>query len=182
MVGARIVLDLQVMIARELSVRNDTVITVGAFHAGTASNVIPQEARLEATIRTYGDEQQALVKEKIARLIAGVCAAAGAEYDLDYYFGTPALYNDPKLVARIMPAMKRYLGAEHLFEDSPGMGGEDFSRFAKLSPGVMLNLGVRPREFASMSVHSPAFIADEAAIPVGVGLMSAVIWDYLAGR
>jgi amidohydrolase len=181
-VGAQIVLDLQVMIARQLDVHHDTVITVGSFHAGSASNVIPREATLEATIRTYGDDQQTLVKEKVTRLIAGACGAAGAEYSLDYYFGTPALYNDPKLTDRIMPTMKRYLGESHLFQDSPGMGGEDFSRFAKLAPGVMLNLGVRPKEFASMSVHTPTFIADEAAIPVGVGLMSAIIWDYLSKK
>ena len=181
-VGAQIVLDLQVMIARQLDVHNDTVITVGAFHAGSASNVIPREATLKATVRTYGDQQQALVKEKVTRLVAGACAAAGAEYALDYYFGTPALYNDPKLVDRIMPTMKRFLGESHMFMDSPGMGGEDFSRFAKLAPGVMLNLGVLPKDVAKMSLHSPTFIVDEAAIPVGVGLMSAVIWDYLANK
>jgi amidohydrolase len=181
-VGSRIVLDLQVMIARELSVQNDTVITVGSFHAGSASNVIPREGRLEATIRTYGDEQQALVKEKITRLVAGICASAGAQYTLDYYFGTPALYNDPKLMERIMPTMRRVQGENHLFKDAPGMGGEDFARFAKLAPAVMLGLGVRPKDIARMSVHSPTFIADEAAIPEGVTLMSAVIWDYLTNK
>jgi len=56
------VLGLQVMIARELDVHDDTVITVGSFHAGTASNIIPREAVLDATVRTYGDDHRALVK------------------------------------------------------------------------------------------------------------------------
>ena len=66
------------MIARQLDVRNDTVITVGSFHSGSASNIIPREARLKATIRTYGEDHRARVKAKIERLIGNACAAAGA--------------------------------------------------------------------------------------------------------
>lgn len=179
-VGAQVVLDLQVMIARQLDVHHDTVITVGAFHSGSQSNIIPREAKLEATIRTYGDDQRALVKQKVERLVNSICAASGAPYSLDYSYGTPALYNDPKLMNRVLPTMERVLGGKaYLIEDVAGMGGEDFSYFAKECPGVMLGLGVLPKDVAKTSVHSPTFIADEDAIPVGVTLMSAVILDYL---
>ena len=60
------------------------------------------------------------------------------------------------------------------------MGGEDFSYFAKLMPAAMLDLGVVPEDVAGTSVHSPTFIADEDAIPLGVTLMSAIIWDHQA--
>jgi len=86
-VGSQIVTALQVMVARELHVHNDTVITVGTFHAGTASNVIPEKAELEATIRTYGEDQRMLVKEKVERLVKNLCGAAGALFKLDYDIG-----------------------------------------------------------------------------------------------
>ncbi|HEX2694509.1 MAG TPA: amidohydrolase, partial [Acidobacteriota bacterium] len=178
-VGAQIVLDLQVMIARQLDVRRDTVITVGAFHSGSASNIIPREARLTATVRTYGEDQRALVKEKVERLVKNICGASGAQYAMDYSYGTPALYDDPGLVDSILPTAERVLGGkDRLLEAGPEMGGEDFSRFAKLMPAAMLNLGVVPKDVAKTSVHSPTFIADEDAIPLGVTLMSAIIWDY----
>ncbi len=178
-VGAQVVLGLQVMISRQLSVRNDTVITVGAFHSGSASNIIPREARLTATVRTYGEGQRALVKEKIERLVKDTCGASGARYTLDYSYGTPALYDDPGLVDSLLPTAERVLGGkDRVLEAGPEMGGEDFSQFAKLMPAAMLNLGVVPKDVAKTSVHSPTFIADEDAIPLGVALMSAIIWDH----
>ncbi len=182
-VGSQIVVGLQVLVAREFDVSRDTLITVGAFHAGTASNVIPREAKLSATIRSYGEDQRALLKEKVTRFVTGICQAAGAPFDLDYYFGTPALYNDPGLLARILPTLERVLGgSDHLVVDTPEMGGEDFSRFGKLAPSVMLNLGVVVKDREKDSVHSPTFLVDEDAIPLGVGVMTAVLLDYLDAK
>ena len=79
-VGAEIVTALQVMVAREFSVHNNTVITVGSFHAGSAPNIIPRSARLEATVRNYGDDQRQLLQEKITRLVTNICEAAGAAF------------------------------------------------------------------------------------------------------
>lgn len=77
--------------------------------------------------------------------------------------------------------MEKVLGGkEFLIETEPSMGGEDFSYFAKEVPSVMLDLGVVMKDMARTSVHSPAFIADEESIPLGVKIMSMVIFDYLA--
>jgi amidohydrolase len=178
--GARIVLDLQVMLAREIDVSRNAVITVGKFHAGTADNVIPQTAELSATVRNYGEDQRRLLKEKVGRLVAGACAEAGAAYDLDYQFGVPSRYNDPKLLAEILPTAARVLGGpEALVEQLPEMGGEDFAYFSQVAPSVMLNLGVVPADLEKTSLHSPSFVADEAGIALGVGLMADIIMDYL---
>jgi len=181
-VGARIVLDLQVMLAREIDVDHNAVITVGKFHAGTAPNIIPKTAELGATVRTYGEEQRLLVKGKVERLIAGACAEAGAEYDLNYSIGIPSCYDDPKLLAEILPAASRVLGGPTALVEYPpetSMGGEDFAFFSKIAPAVMLNLGVVPAHLESTMVHSPTFLADEASIAVGVELMAEIITDYL---
>ncbi|OGD23701.1 MAG: hypothetical protein A2Y70_05125 [Candidatus Aminicenantes bacterium RBG_13_64_14] len=180
-VAAQVVVALQAMIAREVEVNRNAVITVGSFHAGTASNVVPREAVLHATVRSYGDDQRRLLKQKVERLVGGLCGAWGADYELDYFFGTIALYNDPALLEEILPAAADALGGrEFLVEYPPDMGGEDFSYFAREVPAVMIYLGVVPEGSGSVALHSPAFVADEAAIPLGVKVMSSVIWDYLA--
>jgi amidohydrolase len=178
-VGAQIVVALQVMVAREIDVHNDTVVTVGTFHAGSASNIIPREAVLQATVRSYGEDQRQTLKRKIERLVSNICGAAGAKFALDYYFATPALYNDPALMAEILPTVEKALGGKQfLVQDPPEMGGEDFSYFAKEVPSVMLDLGVMPEGKEEISVHSPYFVADQKAIPIGMRIMSRILWEY----
>jgi amidohydrolase len=179
-VGAQVVLALQVMVSREIDVQDKTVVTVGAFHAGSASNIIPDRAVLQATVRSYGEDQRRVLRRKIERLIEGQCRAAGADSELDYQFGTASLYNDPALLRHIRPTVERVLGGgEFLKEDPPEMGGEDFSYFSREVPSVMLYLGVLPADLDRTSLHSPTFRADEAAIPLGVKVMTSVVIDYL---
>jgi amidohydrolase len=178
-VGAEIVTALQVLVAREFSVHNNTVITVGSFHGGSAPNIIPRSVRLEATVRNYGDDQRRILQEKITRLVTNICEAADASFDLGYEFGTMSVYNDPALTSGALATAERVLGSKAaLVEQKPEMGGEDFSYFGTIAPAVMLNLGVVPPELEATAVHSPTFIADEAAIPIGVNLMSNIILDH----
>jgi amidohydrolase len=178
-VGAQVVLALQTVVSRETDVQNHTVITVGSFHAGTAPNIIPRAARLEATVRNYGEDQRRLLRDKISRLVTGICASAGAEFDLAYEFGTMSVYNDPGLVRESLATAERVLGSpDVLVELKPEMGGEDFSAFGTVAPAVMLTLGVVPAGLEATSVHSPTFIADEAAIPLGVNLMANILLDH----
>ena len=182
-VGAQIVTALQVMVAREIDVNHNAVITVGSFHAGTAPNIIPEKAELKATVRNYGEDQRTLIKEKVERLVKNICGAAGASYTLDYRLGIPSVYNDPRLLEDILPTVERALGGkEYVKEVLPEMGGEDFSHFSRLAPSVMLWLGCVPPDVERTKVHSPTFIADENCIPIGVKVMSAVILDYLSSR
>jgi amidohydrolase len=180
-VGAQIVVGLQVMISREISVHDHTVITVGTFHAGTAENIIPESAELRATVRTYGEDQRKLVKEKIARLVTNLCEAAGTTFELEYAFGSPSVYNDPDLTKNALATTERILGGKSfLVEEKAEMGGEDFSFFTQLAPSVMLYLGVVPKGKENNFVHTPTFVVDEAGIPIGIRLMSAIIWDHLS--
>lgn len=180
-VGAQVVTALQVMVAREIDVHDHTVVTVGAFHAGTADNIIPRSAELKATVRTYREENRQRVSEKIKRLVANICEAAGTSYKLDYEFGLPSMYNDPGLLAGMLRVAERVLGGKAaLVEEKPDMGGEDFAYFSRVAPSVMLGLGVVPAEVETTSVHSPMFVADEAGIPLGVDLMARIIADYLS--
>jgi metal-dependent amidase/aminoacylase/carboxypeptidase family protein len=167
------------MISREISVHDNTVITVGSFHAGSAPNIIPKSAKLEVTVRNYGEAQRKVLQDKITRLVSNICEAAGATFDLAYQFGTASVYNDPALVVEALSTAERVLGGRSaLVEQKPEMGGEDFSYFGTVAPAVMFNLGVVPPELDATAVHSPTFIADEAAIPIGVNLMANIIMDH----
>lgn len=178
-VGSQIVIALQVMISRELDVNHNAVITVGSFHAGTAPNIIPRSAELNATVRNYGEDQRQLLKEKITRLVTNICGAAGATFTLNYEIGTPSVYNDPNLLKEVLPVAERVLGGKSaIVEELPEMGGEDYAYFGKLAPAVMLGLGIIPADRVKTAVHSPTFVADEAGIPLGVNLMANVILDY----
>ena len=178
-VGAQIVIALQVMVSREISVHDNTVITVGSFHAGSAPNIIPRSAKLEVTVRNYGEAQRQVLQGKITRLVSNICAAAGAPFDLNYQFGTASVYNDPALVLEALSTAERVLGAKSaLVEQKPEMGGEDFSYFGTVAPAVMFNLGVVPPDRDTTAVHSPTFVADEASIPIGVNLMANIIMDH----
>ncbi len=178
-VGAQIVIALQVMVSREIGVHDNTVITVGSFHAGSAPNIIPRSAKLEATVRNYGEAQRRVLQDKITRLVSNICGAAGATFDLAYQFGTASVYNDPSLVLEALSTAERILGGKAaLVEQKPEMGGEDFSYFGTVAPAVMFNLGVVPPDIDSTAVHSPTFIADEAAIPIGVNLMANILMDH----
>jgi len=182
-VGAQIVTALQVMISRELNVHDNTVITVGSFHAGTAPNIIPRSAKLEATVRNYGEGQRQVLKDKITRLVTNICEAAGAPFALAYAFGTDSVYNDPALTGQALATAERVLGGKSaLVEEKPEMGGEDFSFFGKIAPAVMFGLGVIPPDRETTAVHSPTFVADEAAIPIGVNLMANIILDHQTAR
>jgi amidohydrolase len=178
-VGAEIVTALQVLVSREFNVHNNTVITVGSFHAGSAPNIIPKSAKLEATVRNYGEDQRQILKDKITRLVTNICEAAGAPFNLAYDFGTKSVYNDPALTGAALATAERVLGSKAaLVEQKPEMGGEDFSYFGTIAPAVMFNLGVVPPDLEATAVHSPTFRADEAAIAIGVNLMANIILDH----
>ena len=178
-VGAQVVLALQVMISRQIDVHHDTVITVGSFHAGSASNIVPQRADLKATVRTYGDEKRRLVREKVERTIAGVCQAAGARYSVDYTYGLPATYNDPELTKQAAVVAARVVGKANVVQGEAGMIAEDFSYFGREAPAALLRLGTQPKG-GTATLHSPYFMVDEDSIPVGIRVMSAILLDALA--
>lgn len=178
-VGAQVVLSLQVMISRQIDVHHDTVITVGSFHAGSASNIVPQRADLKATVRTYGDDQRRLVREKVERTIAGVCQAAGARYSVDYTYGLPATYNDPELTKQAAVVAARVVGKANVVQGEAGMIAEDFSYFGREAPAALLRLGTQPKG-GTATLHSPYFLVDEDSIPIGIRVMSAILLDALA--
>ena len=185
-IGARIVEALQTLVSRELSPLDRAVVTVGAFNAGTKHNIIPAEAHLQITVRSFDDATRQKLLLGIERIAQAQAMSAGlpedmwpeVEIELPY---TPSTYNDPALTAQVAGALEAAFGADRVMEVPPVMGGEDFSQFTRNAedlPTVIFWLGaVEPSAFEAAqaggqplpSLHSPFFAPDAArTIPAGV--------------
>jgi amidohydrolase len=179
--AAKMVLAFNDIIAREIDVNHHAVISVGRIEGGAKGNVIPDEVYLEATVRTHDAATREAVKEKVARTVSSLAASVGApEPVLEYYYGTPAGYNDPRLVEEVREVFRRVLGPENDLTYPPGMGGEDFARYGQVVPAFQFRLGVAPPgQENTMSLHSPVFRADERSVGLGMHLVAEVLWDQL---
>ncbi|MEI6457900.1 MAG: amidohydrolase [Pseudomonadota bacterium] len=130
--AAGIVMQLQTIVSREISPFDPSVLTVGSIHGGTKRNIIPDEVKLELTLRTYTESTRAHMIQAVARIARA--AALGADMPEDrlpivHVIETeqaPALFNDPKLVARIRPALEATLGTAQVRDYPRIMGSEDF--------------------------------------------------------
>ncbi|HZF16941.1 MAG TPA: amidohydrolase [Steroidobacteraceae bacterium] len=195
--AAGIVLALQTIVSREISPFEQAVVTVGTIHGGTKRNIIPDEVKLELNIRTYKEDVRQKILASVERIARGEAIAAGVPEDrmplvtVSATEFAPALYNDPKLTERIVPAMKRAVGADSVLERSPAMGSEDFGELGldgKI-PVVMFRVGaVDPAKYEEAqrtganlpTLHSPLFAPLPApTIEAGVKAMTAAALDLL---
>ena len=180
--ASQVILALQTIRSRTLPSLEPSVVTVGIVRGGTRFNIIPDEVHLEGTVRTYDPDVRDTVERRMDEILAGITAAAGGSYEFVYDRGTPAVINDAQLVARMAPTLERVAGAERVQVLDPVMGGEDFAYFANEVPGFFYRLGTQAPGVVSGGHHTPTFMADDSAIPVGIRAMSNVVLDYLRGR
>ena len=145
-IAAQVILALQTIVSREVRPIDAGVVTVGSIHGGNKHNIIPDEVKLQLTVRSYSDETRKQILDAIRRITFGVARAAGVPADrepsvkfvpMEY---TPALYNDPELVERILRVWKSLLGDENVVERDPEMGGEDFGRYGREEPRIPIFL------------------------------------------
>ncbi|MDT8340476.1 MAG: amidohydrolase [Longimicrobiales bacterium] len=182
--GSQIVLGLQTIVARNLDITElPAIVTVGKFTAGVRSNIIPEEAELVGTIRTFSAEQKAFVHRRIREIATNIAASAGAEVEItlpltsDY----PVTFNDPALTGRAVASIARVMGEENVEVVPLETGAEDFAFFAEEVPSFYWFLGGKPVGAPPTSHHTPDFVIDESGLSLGVKTMLAVALDYLNG-
>jgi hippurate hydrolase len=165
--AAELVLSLQTIVSREISPLEPAVVTVGSIHGGTKHNIIPDTCRLQLTIRSYDPKVREKIRQSIERKAKGIAEAHQApEPVIEFTEGTPAVFNDEALVARITPAIADALGQDKLVPSDRSMGGEDFSRYGLAGvPIFMFRLGsVAPErmdEFARREMTPPSLHSAE---------------------
>ncbi|HMP03514.1 MAG TPA: amidohydrolase [Gemmatales bacterium] len=183
-IAARIIVDLQTIVSREVDPLESAVVTVGSIHGGSKHNIIPAEVKLQLTVRTFKDSVRKHVLEAIERIAKSAAAAARAPEPVVAAIPgefTPATYNDPKLTQRVVGVLKPVLGSENVNTMLPRMGGEDFSRYGRAGvPIFMFWLGTVPPEKVAEarqqgrpmpSLHS-AFYAPVPEPSVRTGVLS----------
>ena len=180
--ASQAVVALQTIASRNLDPLQPVVVTVGMFHSGERFNIIPAEVRLEGTVRTYDAGVRDTVERRMGEILDGITKAGGGSFVLDYDRGTPATINDLELTQWMVPSVRAIMGDEGVVELNPTMGGEDFSYFANEVPGFFYRLGTLREGTVSGSHHSPTFRADDAAVPIGMRVMSNVLLDYMIRR
>jgi hippurate hydrolase len=192
--AAELIVSLQTVVSREVDPVDSAVVTVGSVHGGTKHNVIPGECRLQLTVRSYSPEVRKHVLEAIERKARAAAQGARApEPEVTVSEGTPAVYNDPELVQRIVPALQSALGEGNVVQAPPTMGGEDFSQYGLAGvPSLMFWLGsvegTRLARFAQLgqtppSLHSPLYYPDvEPTLAAGINGMLAAALEILGTR
>jgi len=167
---AQVINAIQAIRSRRLNPTDSSVITVGAIHAGSAPNVIPNEVKLLGTIRSYTEE----VRSEQHKLLEEAFAMArhyGGDYTLKISRGYPSMYNDPDVASLMREVSVDLIGADKTKEGKPGMGAEDFSYMSQKAPGTMIMLGAKYDDM-NRPHHSPIFDINEEAFHVGAAVLA----------
>jgi amidohydrolase len=191
-ISARIILALQTIVSREIKPGEMGVVTVGYIHAGLKNNIIPDQAEMGITVRTYKQDVRKQILAAIARIAKAEAAAANVprEPSVDHYEGTDAVYNDPALAERLKAPLEAALGKSNVVIEGPIAPSEDFSYFVEQGvPGFYFSLGgADPQKFEEAkttgkplpSNHSPFFAPDvDPALHAGIAAEVAVLRNLL---
>jgi hippurate hydrolase len=193
-IAARTILALQTIASREVKPGELAVVTVGYIHAGTKNNIIPDQAELGLTIRTYKNDVRKQVLAAVARITKAEAEAAGAtrEPSIERYEGTDAVYNEPVLAQRLRAPLEAALGKDNVVTEEPITASEDFSFFVEQGiPGFYFSLGgADPGKLAEAkaagtrlpSNHSPLFAPDvDPSLRTAIEAEVAVLRNLLNG-
>jgi amidohydrolase len=195
--AAQFIVQMQTVVSRQESPLDPTVVTVGDIHGGTKRNIIPNEVKMELTVRAFSDAAQRTAIEGIKRAANAAALAAGVPEDRQPIVtvidteSTPVLYNDPALSRRLKVALEKSLGAKNAIAETPIMGSEDFGIFGQDSkiPTVMIWLGAMdPAKLASAQaagkllpgLHTSRFAPEpELTLRTGVTAMTSMAVELL---
>ena len=195
--SAQIIMALQTIVSLEIPPIDPAVVTVGSIHGGTKHNIIPDEVRLQMTVRHYSDSVRATILDGIERISRNLALAAGVPSDrlpvMKVSESIPPTINNPQLARRIQMALETMLGKENVANHAPVMGGEDFGFFGRTTekiPICIFWLGAVNRDRyleaqkegsqALPSLHSSLFAPDpEPTIKTGVKAMTAAALELL---
>lgn len=183
LISAKIIDGLQTIISREAKLTNEAaVITVGKITAGTRFNIIPETAQLIGTVRTLDPEMRAMIERRMKEMTETIAKAYGGEATIAFRNQTSITYNDPDLTDKMLPSLQKVAGAKNVQIMKATTGGEDFSYFQEVVPGIYFFLGgMTPGEESKGAFphHTPDFMIDESGMLLGVEAFTQLTLDYL---
>lgn len=180
LVGSQIVMNLQQIAASRINATDPTVVTVCSFQGGDRYNIIPDQAILSGTVRTFSKEARETAEKNIKNIAESACKMAGAECEVEYEYGYPSVWNHPQEAQRVKKVAEMVAGKENVSEVPLQMAMEDFAYYAIERPGAFFLVGGMNSEIqATYPHHHPQFDVDERSmLQIGKMFISLVI-DYL---
>ncbi|WP_339867575.1 M20 family metallopeptidase [uncultured Algoriphagus sp.] len=173
LIASHMIVALQQVVSRAASPKIPSVLSFGRVEALGATNVIPNEVKIQGTFRTLDEEWRAKAHEKMLSIAHGIVEGMGGEVDFEIKKGYPFLKNDPELTHRSHQAAIAYLGEENVLDLDIWMAAEDFAFYSQEVEGCFYRLGTRNESKGITSgVHTPTFDIDEDALEIGAGLMA----------
>lgn len=173
LIASHMIVALQQVVSRAASPKIPSVLSFGKVEALGATNVIPNEVKIQGTFRTLDEEWRAKAHEKMTSIAKGIIEGMGGEVDFEIRKGYPFLKNDPELTNRSQQAAEEYLGKENVLDLNIWMAAEDFAYYSQEIEGCFYRLGTRNEAKGITSgVHTPTFDIDEDALEIGAGLMA----------
>jgi amidohydrolase len=173
LIASHLIVAMQQVISRASSPKVPSVLSFGRVEALGATNVIPNEVKIQGTFRTLNEEWRAAAHKKMLQLAHGLVESMGGKLDFEIRKGYPFLQNDPELTARATDAAKEYLGEENVVDLDIWMAAEDFAYYSQEIDGCFYRLGTRNEAKGIVSgVHTPTFDIEEDALEIGAGLMA----------
>lgn len=182
--ASQIVISLQQIVSRNVNLTdNAAVVTVGSINGGNRTNVIPNQVELLGTIRTFSNEDESLVFDRVKQIAEKTAEAAGATaiVDLPYTAKYPVTFNNIALTKLMLPSLQKSAGAANVQLIPAVTGSEDFSFYAQKVPALFFRLGGMPKgrdPKTASPPHTPEFIIDDAAFKLGIITFCNLVFDY----
>jgi amidohydrolase len=161
------------------------VVTVGVFNGGVRHNIVPDEVKLEGTIRAFDEVHRNQLHEHVTRITEMIAQAGGATAKVHIHRWYDVTVNDPKLTDWSVPTLERIAGEKRVKVVDKVCGAEDFSFYQKAVPGFFYFMGCTSPERDARTAapnHSPRFFVDENCLKLGVKTLSALALDWLAAN
>lgn len=181
--ASQIVMGLQTILSRNVNItQNPAIVTIGSIHGGIRANIISEKLEMIGTIRTFGDEQQALVHKRIKEIATNIAESAGAKADVRITKLYPSTVNPPAFTAQMLPSIQAAAGEGNVIAMDPITGSEDFSFFQREKPGIFIMLGGMENggnPLTTPSHHTPDFYIEESGFKLGVRALSYFVVDYM---
>ena len=180
-ISSKIIDGIQSIISRESNLLKEAaVVSVGKIKSGVRFNIIPESAELIGTIRTLDYDMRDHIEKRMHEMIPAIAEAYGGTAEVSISESTDITFNDPELVAQMLPSMKKALGKENVLLTKATTGAEDFSYFSREVPGFYFFLGgMTPGNETPFPHHTPDFFIDENGLIHGVKVLTQMSLDYL---
>ena len=178
--AVQVYLALQSLIAREIGGSEEAVLTIGQFTAGEASNIIPERAVLQGTLRTFREDIRQRLLKRMQEVVSGVALTYRCQAEYEELFSCSSVVTDDGVTAAVEKSARKIAPQFHILGGAHGMGSEDFAEITQQVPSAYYMMGAGPAEESKrLGQHNPKVEFNEAVLGIGAGIYAQAAMDWL---